>query len=89
MNYSEVYWKGEDLFEAWYFNYISRHGKLKSNFINIFLYEMTWAWKMVPELEHIDCEDDMIPNFTIEQKEMIYKYFHENPVMWYEYLDTI
>ena len=41
MSYSSTYQRGADLFQAWYYNYIWRHGKLKSDHIKTFLFEMT------------------------------------------------
>ena len=87
MNYSSTYQKGADLFQAWYHNYIWRHGKLKSDHIKTFLYEMTWAYNLVPGLENIKEEEDgVLPKFTDDEKEVIYKYIHENPDNWYIFL---
>ena len=87
MNYTDVYMKGAKLFEMWCPIYVCRYGTLRSGHIRAFLYEMTRGWKLVPGLEHIEgigCSGT--PNLTDEQKEMIYKYFHDNPEVYLKYL---
>ena len=72
-------------FLIWYEIYVGRNGPSETGLhIRDFLRDMTLAWKLVPGLEHIEENSNILipPNFTHQQKEKIYKYFHENPNKW-------
>ena len=85
MNYSEFYEKAAALFLIWYPCHTYEYGESEPGFhIRDLLREMTLACKLVPGFEHIEDNGDRLNprNFTPEQKEKIYKYFHENPEKW-------
>ena len=90
MNYTNVYKTGAKLFDMWYSYYIWNHGKIKSNHITLFLLDLQRAWRLVPGLEYIKYNKyGHHPYITDEEEEMIYKYFHENPLQWAKYLQGL
>ena len=87
MSYSEAYKKCSILFGHWLDTIMHIHGKRQKNMIDEFFIDMKLAWSYIPGLEHYGNDDQYCTLMTDEELEMIFKYFHDNPEKWKEFLE--
>ena len=86
-----MYKKLKILFVPWIHKYTRDYDIWADEILSNFFSYVEKAYRLVPQLSHQEeydeDGDEIFHKFTVEDLEVMLKYFHENPDVWQKYLD--